>query len=73
MKISLLNVNGKVQRGKIIVVKFNKKSYKIKTNSKGVATWKVKKSMVKKLKKGKKYTYTATYDKDSASNKLKIK
>ncbi|MBE6499250.1 MAG: hypothetical protein E7Z80_01705 [Methanobrevibacter thaueri] len=73
VKISLLNVNGKVQRGKIIVVKFNKKSYKIKTNSKGVATWKVKKSMVKKLKKGKKYTYTATYDKDSASNKLKIK
>ena len=42
-------------------------------SKKGVATWKVKKSMVKKLKKGKKYKYKVTYGKDTVSKKITIK
>ena len=65
-------VNGKCLKGKTLKIKFNKKTYKVKTNKKGVATWKVKKSMLKKLKVGKKYKYTVTYGKDVVTKKLTI-
>ena len=73
VKVSLNKVNGKYLKGKKLKIKFNKKTYKVKTNKKGVATWKVKKSMLKKLKKGKKYKYTVTYGKDTVTKKLTIK
>ena len=68
-----LKVNGKVVKGKIIKFKFNKKSYKARTNVKGVAKITVKKSVLKKLKKGKKVTYTATYDKITKKITVKVK
>ena len=42
--------------------KFNKKVYKAKTNKKGIATIKLKKSVIQKLKAGKKYKITITYN-----------
>jgi hypothetical protein len=73
IKVSLKKVNGKYLKGKTLKIKFNKKTYKVKTNKKGVATWKVKKSMLKKLKAGKKVKYTVTYGKDVLTKKLTIK
>ncbi len=67
-----MKVNGKYLKAKKLKIKFNKKTYKVKTNKKGVATWKVKKSMLKKLKVGKKYKYTVTYGKDVVTKKLTI-
>ena len=68
-----LKVNGKAVKGKIIKFKFNKKTYKAKTNAKGVAKITVKKSVLKKLKKGKKVTYTATYGKITKKVTVKVK
>ena len=68
-----LKVNGKSVKGKIIKFKFNKKSYKAKTNAKGVAKITVKKSVLKKLKKGKKVTYTASYGKITKKVTVKVK
>ena len=41
-KIKLLNNKGKVLKNKKIKVKFNKKTYKAKTNKKGIAVFKIK-------------------------------
>ena len=68
-----MKVNGKYFKAKLLKIKFNKKTYKVKTNKKGVATWKVKKSMLKKLKAGKKYKYTVTYGEDTVTKKLTVK
>ena len=68
-----LKVNGKAVKGKIIKFKFNKKSYKAKTNAKGVAKITVKKAVLKKLKKGKKVTYTAKYGKITKKVTVKVK
>lgn len=73
IKIATLKANGKYLKSKTLKVKFKGKTYKIKTNKKGVATWKVKKSILKKLKVGKKYKYAVSYGKDSMTKKLKIK
>ena len=73
VKVSLNKVNGKYLKSKVLKIKFNKKTYKVKTNKKGVAKWKVKKSMLKNLKVGKKYKYTVTYGKDIVTKKLTIK
>ena len=73
VKISLAKVNGKYLSKKTLKIKFNKKTYKVKTNKKGVGTWKVKKSMLKKLKVGKKVKYTVTYRKAKLTKKLTIK
>ena len=73
IKISLKKVNKKYLKNKKVKIKFRGKTYKVKTNKKGVATWKVKKSMLKKLKVGKKYKYKVTYGKDTATKKLTIK
>jgi hypothetical protein len=73
VKVSLKKVNGKYIKGKVLKIKFNKKTYKVKTNKKGTATWKVKKSMLKKLKIGKTYKYQVAYGKDVVTKKLSIK
>ena len=41
-KIKLLNNKGKILKNKKITVKFNKKTYKAKTNKKGIALFKIK-------------------------------
>ena len=73
VKVTLKKVNGKYLKSKTLKIKFKGKTYKVKTNKKGVATWKVKKSMLKKLKVGKKYKYKVTYGKDVVTKKLTIK
>ena len=73
VKVNNKKVNGKYLKGKILKIKFRGKTYSVKTNKKGVATWKVKKSMLKKLKVGKKYKYKVTYGKDTVTKKLTIK
>ena len=58
---SLKFSNGKAIVGKKIVFKFKGKKYVAKTNKKGIATIKIKKSVLKRLKVGKKYHISITY------------
>ena len=73
IKVTLKKVNGKYQKNKKVTLKFNKKTFKVKTNKKGIATFTIKNSVYKKLKVGKKYTYKVTYLKNSVSKKITIK
>ena len=73
IKATLAKVNGKYLKGKKIVLKFKGKKYKAKTNKKGVAKFTIKKKVLKKLKKGKKVTYQATYLKDTVKKTVKVK
>lgn len=68
-----LKINGKAVKGKTIKFKFNKKTYNAKTNNKGIAKVTIKKNVLKKLKKGKKVTYTATYGKVTKKITVKVK
>ena len=61
LKATLKYSSGKVLKGKVIAFKIKGKTLKAKTNKKGVATVTVKKNIIKKLKKGKKYTVTVSY------------
>jgi hypothetical protein len=63
----LVNGNGKGLKGKKIVFKFKGKTYKVKTNSKGIA-----KLTLKKLKIGK-YKITTKYGKSTIKNTIKIR
>ncbi len=73
LKATLKWSNGKGISGKVIKFKFNKKTYKAKTNSKGLAKVTIKAKVTKKLKKGKKYAYSATYVTNTLKGKVKIK
>jgi hypothetical protein len=53
--------SGKAIAGKLITFKFKGKVYKAKTNKKGIAKITIKKSVLKKLKAGKKYKMLVTY------------
>ncbi|MBR3156675.1 MAG: hypothetical protein IKF13_07655 [Methanobrevibacter sp.] len=68
-----LKINGKKVKGKKITFKFKGKTYKVKTNKKGIAKGTVKKNVIKKLKKGKKYTVKVTYLKDTIKTTVKVK
>ena len=73
VKVTLKKVNGKYLKSKKVTLKFNGKSYKAKTNKKGVATFKIYKKAIKKLKVGKKYKYKAIYLKETVNKKITIK
>ena len=73
LKATLKWSNGKAIKGKKIVFKFKGKKYSAKTNSKGVAKVTIKKSVTKKLKKGKKYKYSARYYTNYVKGKVKVK
>ena len=70
---SLKKVNGKYPKGKTIKFKFNKKTYKAKTNKKGIAKISIKRKDLRKLKTGKKITFKASYLKDIAKRTVKVK
>ena len=68
-----IKINGKVQKGKTVTFKFNGKTYKVKTNSKGIAQKTLNKKVINKLKKGKTYTVKVTYKKDTIKTTVKVK
>ena len=68
-----LKINGKLVNGKKITFKFKGKTYRAKTNSKGIAKVIIKKNVVKKLKKGKTYAVKVSYLKDSVKSSVKVK
>ena len=73
IKATLSKVNGKYLKGKKITLKFKGKKYTAKTNKKGVAKFTIKSKVLKKLKKGKKVKYQATYLKDTVKYTVKVK
>ncbi|MBE6489629.1 MAG: hypothetical protein E7Z83_02090 [Methanobrevibacter sp.] len=73
LQATLGKVNGKYLKSKKVTFKFNGKTYKAKTNSKGIAKVTIKSSVLKKLKVGKKVTYQATYLKDTVKKTVKVK
>ena len=68
-----LKINGKLVKGKLVTFKFNGKTYKVKTNSKGIAQKTLNKKVIKKLKKGKTYTVKVTYIKDTIKTKVIVR
>lgn len=73
IKVSLKKINNKYLKGKKITLKFKGKKYTVKTNKKGVATFKIKKKILKNLKNGKKYKYQVNYQKDIVTKKIIVK
>ena len=63
----------KALKKKTVTIKFKNKKFTVKTNKKGVAKVTIKKKILKKLKKGKKVTYSATYLKDTVKRTVKVK
>ena len=68
-----LKINGKAVKGKKITFKFKGKTYKAKTSKKGIAQVTIKKNVIKKLKKGKKYAVKVSYLKNSVKTIVKVK
>ena len=68
-----LKINGKAVKGKKITFKFKGKTYKAKTSKKGIAQVTIKKNVIKKLKKGKKYPVKVSYLKNSVKTIVKVK
>ena len=71
-KIKITLKGKKVYKKKTLTIKFKGKKYKVKTNSKGVAKFKVTKKMLKKFKKGKKVKYTISYKSDKLTRYVKV-
>ena len=66
--VKLLNNKGKILKGKYVKVKFKGKTYNAKTNSKGIATFKIK--VNSKLGK---FTITSSYGSAKISKKITVK
>lgn len=70
---STLKIYKKPAKGKTVTFKFNGKTYKAKTNKKGIAKVTIKKAILKKLKVGKKIKIQAKYSTKTATNLVKVK
>ena len=68
-----LKINKKAAKGKKLTFKFNGKTYKAKTNKKGVSKVTVKKKVIKKLKAGKKVKYQVSFLKITRKLTTKVK
>ena len=68
-----LKINGKAAKKKLIKFTLLGKTYKAKTNAKGIAQVTIKKAVIKKLKKGKQYAFKVTYLKDTIKSTVKVK
>ena len=66
--VKLLNNKGKIIKSKYVTVKFKGKTYKAKTSSKGIATFKIKVNS-----KVGKFTITAAYGSAKISKKITVK
>ncbi len=73
IKVTLKKVNKKYLKNKKVTLKFNKKTFKAKTNKKGVVTFTIKKNVYNKLKANKKYAYQVIYGKDNVKKTIKFK
>lgn len=67
-----LKINGKAAKYKEVTFKFNKKTFKVKTNKKGIATVSIAKKHYKNLKVGKKVSYFVSYGKFTAVRTVKV-
>ena len=68
-----LKLNGKSAKGKKVTFLLKGKKYTKKTNAKCVSKLKIKKSVTKKLKKGKKVTIKATFGNATVKKTAKVK
>ena len=71
--IILKTNQNKAMKNTGVTLKINKKTYKAKTSKKGIAKVTIKKSVLKKLKVGKKVSYQAKYSKLSVKKTAKVK
>ena len=60
-------------KGKVVAFKFSGKTYKAKTDAKGIAKATIKSAVLKKLKVGKKVTYQVTYLKEVVKKSVTVK
>ena len=68
-----LKINNKAAKGVKLIFKFKGKTYYAKTNKKGIAKITIKKSVLKKLKVGKKVKYQAIYKNITKTKSAKVK
>jgi predicted outer membrane repeat protein len=74
LKAKLRSSKGKPLKGKKIYFKIKGKTFKAKTNKKGIAKLTIKKKwFIKKLKAGRTYKVKITYLKDTIKTKVKVK
>ena len=73
IKVKLMTIKNKYLKSKKLTLKINGKNIKAKTNRKGVAVFKLQKSIVKKLKAGKRYKVKVSFGKDAVTKKIKIR
>ena len=73
LKAKLKGSKGKLIKGKKITFIFRYKKYKAKTNKKGIAKVTIKKKVVKRLKPGRKYKYSATFHTNKVKGNVKVK
>lgn len=67
-----LKIKDKVAKNKKVTFKFNKKTFIVKTNKKGIATATITKKLLKNLKAGKKITYYVSYGKITMIKTVKV-
>ena len=67
-----VKIKGVAVKNKKVTFKFNKKTFKVKTNKRGVAKLTINKKYLKKLKVGKKINYQVTYKYITAKHSAKV-